>query len=104
MAKRESKVSKIDATWQVRATWIRTDLPVLAADAFYFSYQKEHAVMFVGNIDPLDTISEPGKTPPAEFNIAPLARFLLTPTALKRLKDQVDEVYQGLVKRGAIDE
>ena len=104
MAKRESKVSTEDGTRQVRATWRRTDLPVLAADAFYFSYQKEHAVMFVGNIDPLDTIAEPGNRPPDEFNIAPLARFLLTPTALKRLKDQVDEVYQGLVKRGAIDE
>ena len=104
MAKNKSSGMPAEGSRQVKATWSRTDMPVLAADAFFFSYQKEHAVMFVGNIDPIDTTTAPGETPPDEFQIVPLARFLLTPTAFKRLKDQVDEVYEGLKQRGAFDE
>ena len=100
MAKNKSSGTLVEGSRQVKATWSRTDKPVLAADAFFFSFQKEHAVMFVGNIDPIDTVATPGKTPLDEFQIVPLARFLLTPIALKRLKDQVDEVYEGLKQRG----
>jgi len=104
MAKKKTSGTLVEGSRQVKATWSRTDIPVLAADAFFFSYQKEHAVMFVGNIDPIDTVAASGKTPPDEFQIVPLARFLLTPTAFKRLKDQVDDVYEGLKQRGAFDE
>lgn len=89
---------------QVRMEWARTNVPVLAANAFYFTYQNEYAVMFAGQIDPLDTYLKEGDTPPEKFEIVPHTRLLLTPSAFMRLKSQVDEVYDGMKKRGVFDE
>ncbi len=82
--------------------WASTKEPILSADAFYFVYEEERTVLYLGYLDPLITVG-PQDSLPEEIPITPLGRFLLTPKAFLRLKSQVDEVYDGMKAKGIFD-
>ncbi|MBA7655658.1 MAG: hypothetical protein GH143_02215 [Calditrichaeota bacterium] len=83
--------------------WVPQDGIIPAANAFYFVYESEHAVLFIGNVEPLYSAMPP-ESLPDKIEIIPLARFFLSPKAIQRLKAQVDEVYEGMKAKGAFDE
>lgn len=101
-AKEESKGPSADVL-RLPMKWGPMEGQIPLANAFYFVYEKEQAVLFVGYVEPLITVM-PKDSMPKELPVNLLARYLLPPKAFLRLKDQVDEVYEGMKAKGVFNE
>jgi len=84
---------------QLPMEWEDSQEPIPLANAFYFVYEKEQAVLYVGYVDPMFTVKA-NNSDPKEVPVTLLNRFILTPRAFLRLKDQVDEVFDGMISKG----
>ena len=87
----------------VKMEWAGLDPVIPVADAFYFVYSVERAVLHVGVIEQMLSVGASYERQ-KEVPVHMLGRYMLTPKALIRLKDKVDETYEGMKAKGAFNE
>ncbi len=88
---------------QLPMEWEDSQEPIPLANAFYFVYEKEQAVLYIGYVDPMITVKA-NRSDLTKVPVTLLNRFTLTPNAFLRLKDQVDEVFEGMKSKGVFNE
>lgn len=101
MAKKKApqKATRTVVSRHIRINW-QTDAEILFADFFRIVYDNERAILAIAAIDP-ELRSADLEDPPDQITLKPLARFVLSPKALRVLKGHVDRAFEGMKEKGA---
>ena len=84
---------KIPIEWEV------PDGLIISANVFRFIYGPEAVVFAIGAVDPEYTI-EAVKAGKEKIKVKPIQRYILTITDFLRLKEQLEQAYEGLKSKG----